>query len=213
MADSHSVKIDGLADFIKIHLIDSFRDAANDSCGVVGINRRHLKNYSFGATFWEGSSSRIIDLGSKGGPLDGCVTFYHNDLQIQYEDLKFRCHRVNPLTGVPNGGNASKQAALTKGNSSPVFLPGMEGVFADKGEIIIGLDADLDEGLIGAQLGLLVPTYDKNKPKITFKLLKTLYTSSSLSDLPKVEEQPSLKGKPNRPRLEKIGLGVKIQNE
>ncbi|WP_421900653.1 hypothetical protein [Maridesulfovibrio sp.] len=213
MTDSHSAKIDGLAIFVKTHLLDSFRDAANDSCGVVDINRRHLKNYSFGATFWEGSSSRIVDLGKKGGPLEGCVTFNNNDLQIQYEDLQFRCHRVNPHTGVPNGGNASKQAALMKGSSSLVFLPGMEEAFVDKGEIIIGLDADLDEGLIGAQLGLLVPTYDRNKTKITFKLLKTLYTSSSLADLPKVEEQPSSKGQQNRPRLEKIGLGVKIQNE
>ncbi|WP_027178214.1 hypothetical protein [Maridesulfovibrio bastinii] len=192
------------------HLLKAFKDAASTSVTIMNLDR-FLTEYTFGGSFWDGYSQRIIELGKKGGPLENCVTFGNNDLQIKSGELSLRCHRIEPESGVPKGGLSTKKSALAKSPYNPILLPSdqVRSLFLERGNLIIGLTIDTTMGLSSVDLKWIHPTYDKTKSKLSSLQVKNLYTNT---ELPDVVEEPKLTSSSDRV-LEKIEIDVEIQNE
>lgn len=210
MKKIENYQIDELASLFDNHLLAEFQAAANTSINVMDLDD-NLTEYSFGGTFWDGYSQRIVKLGEKGGPLENCVTFNNNDLKIKTENLSFRCHRVEQESGIPKGGWSTKKSVLAKPATNTLLLPDEEiqQLFYDKGDIIIGLTINTLNGLVSADLNWIFHNYDKKRPPLSCLPVRNLYTNS---ELPEIEEKP--KSAATRDNvLEKIEIGVKIQNE
>lgn len=192
------------------HLLNAFKDAASTSVTIMALDS-FLTEYTFGGSFWDGYSQRIVELGKKGGPLENCVTFGNNDLQIKSGQLSLRCHRIEPESGVPKGGLSTKKSALTKSPYNSILLPSdqVKELFLERGNLIIGLIIDTTVGLSSVDLKWIYPNYDKTKSKLSSLQVENLYTNTGLPDV--VEEPKSTSSSDGV--LEKIEIGVKIQNE
>jgi hypothetical protein len=203
-------QIDELASLFDNHLLAEFKAAANTSINVMDLDDS-LTEYSFGGTFWDGYSHRIIKLGEKGGPLENRVTFHSSDLIIKTDNLNFRCHRVEQNSGLPKGGWSTKKSVLAKPTTDTLLLPNdeIQQLFYDKGNIIIGLTIDTINGLISADINWIYHNYDKKRHPLSCIRVRNLYTNS---ELPEIEEKPK-STTTNSSVLEKIEIDVKIQNE
>ena len=158
-----SKKFSGLEEIVPLvqeHLLPEIKRACEVCLKSYGEDPAFNDKWTFGTHLWKNTWNRFKAVAE----LEDCpfeVWGKGNDYQLKIGHFIVRHHRIDRETTLPNAAKAAKSAAITL---QMMLFDGLYTDTTEKGNIIIAIDADTNDGLREVFLGELMPlSLDSNK--------------------------------------------------
>lgn len=159
--------INAIADFFEANLLSLYHEAADDACNVFNISP-FLSNLTGGVAFWDSSFGRVKQLRDAEEKFKNSILCENNSVLFKLDQCEFRCHRVNPQTGIPQGGGSLKKALQA---DQHLLMKKFEEL-PPRGRLLIGFHVDFERGLTFAELS-----------EVHLNIARKGYTKTSLKSL------------------------------
>lgn len=192
MSSTYSIHTQtSISNFFHDHLLALYQDAAQDACIAYAVSP-FFTNYTLGGTFWDSSHQRIVDLCQSQEKLRKYVSLANNALIFNIAGAEFRCYRVPPETGIPNGAISFKRALK---RDQHLLTTDFER-YVPQGKLMIGFHVDSENGLVAADLSEICPRIDAKG--YTRNHLETLFKATEALPTFPIETEPK---QPIRPKV------------